>query len=236
MLDLFKNGSMALITLNIMFQWFVNTMTYYGLLFGAGDLPGSVIFNNTMGGVMELLSQIFLLMLMDRVWCGRKRLLIGLEFVAAITCIGCAIMYFPKTKEMMMANGISEDNIKLAIKICANLGKFGISGSFALIYNYTAELYPVVIRSNGVAIGSIAGRVGGVLFPFVLDLKNFLPDGDYIPMAIFGVLALVATVLSFLLPETNGVKNLTTIDEAIDFYKGELDNDEDENQKFLDSY
>ena len=24
-----------------MFQWFVNTMTYYGLLFGAGELPGS---------------------------------------------------------------------------------------------------------------------------------------------------------------------------------------------------
>ena len=52
------------------------------------------------------------------------------------------------------------------------VGKFGIAGSFALIYNYTAELYPVVVRSNGVGIGSIAGRVGGILFPFVLDLKG----------------------------------------------------------------
>ena len=41
MVDLFKNSSMACITVNIMFQWFVNTMTYYGLLFGAGELPGS---------------------------------------------------------------------------------------------------------------------------------------------------------------------------------------------------
>ena len=43
MVDLFKNSSMACITVNIMFQWFVNTMTYYGLLFGAGELPGSGI-------------------------------------------------------------------------------------------------------------------------------------------------------------------------------------------------
>ena len=72
------------------------------------------------------------------------------------------------------------------------VGKFGIAGSFALIYNYTAELYPVVIRSNGVGIGSIAGRVGGILFPFVLDLKGKVNNGhgEYLPMAIFGSLAI----------------------------------------------
>ena len=72
------------------------------------------------------------------------------------------------------------------------VGKFGIAGSFALIYNYTAELYPVVVRSNGVGIGSIAGRVGGILFPFVLDLKGKVNNGhgEYLPMAIFGSLAI----------------------------------------------
>ena len=37
-------------------------------------------------------------------------------------------------------------------------------------------------------------------------------------------------------PETNGVRNLTTIDEAVDFYKGNLDDesdDYDETDKFL---
>ena len=137
------------------------------------------------------------------------------------------------------------------------VGKFGIAGSFALIYNYTAELYPVVVRSNGVGIGSIAGRVGGILFPFVLDLKGKVNNGhgEYLPMAIFGSLAIgklnlhqqssclqavfndfsVATFLSCLFPDTTGTKNLTTIDEAIKFYAGELDDEDedDENIKFI---
>ena len=41
MIDLFKNKSIAVITIVVMFQWFVNTLTYYGLSFSAGDLPGS---------------------------------------------------------------------------------------------------------------------------------------------------------------------------------------------------
>ena len=55
---------MSIITINVMYQWLINTMTYYGLVFGAGDLPGSVIFNNTIGGIMEIASQ---LLLIDRV-------------------------------------------------------------------------------------------------------------------------------------------------------------------------
>ena len=46
----------------------------------------------------------------------------------------------------------------------------------------------------------------------------------------------VATFLSCLFPDTTGRKNLTTIDEAIAFYGGELDDedeDDDENIKFI---
>ena len=45
----------------------------------------------------------------------------------------------------------------------------------------------------------------------------------------------VATFLSCLFPDTTGCKNLTTIDEAIKFYAGELDDEDedDENIKFI---
>ena len=46
MIDLFKNKTIAGMTLVVMFQWFVNTLTYYGLSFSAGDLPGSGLYEN----------------------------------------------------------------------------------------------------------------------------------------------------------------------------------------------
>lgn len=48
-----------------------------------------------------------------------------------------------------------------------------------------------LFRANGVSLGSISGRVGGVLFPFVLDLKDYIGEGgEWLPMAIFGALAI----------------------------------------------
>ena len=51
------------------------------------------------------------------------------------------------------------------------------------------------LRANGVSLGSISGRVGGVLFPYVLDLKYQVGEGgEYLPMGIFGVLAIGKTL------------------------------------------
>ena len=83
---------------------------------------------------------------MDRGWCGRKKLLIGLEGLAGLACLACAVMYFPPIRQLMVSPNMSETQIDGYIQICAMVGKFGIAGSFALIYNYTAELYPVVVR------------------------------------------------------------------------------------------
>ena len=55
-------------------------------------------------------------------------------------------MYYPSVQRMMLNKGLSEAEINSYIQICAMIGKFGIAGSFALIYNYTAELYPAVVR------------------------------------------------------------------------------------------
>lgn len=73
---------------------------------------------------MEIASQIALVLLMDRAWCGRKRLLIGklidityayslyiqcvlimssaLEFIAGVTCMACAVMYYPDINAVMI--------------------------------------------------------------------------------------------------------------------------------------
>ena len=72
--------------------------------------------------------------------------LVGLEFIAGSTCLVCAALYYPSVKSSLIEKGWTEDRVAFIIQMFAQVGKFGIAGSFALIYNYTAELYPTVIR------------------------------------------------------------------------------------------
>jgi hypothetical protein len=57
----------------------------------------------------------------------------------------------------------------------STLGKFGISSSFALIYVFTAELIPTIVRTIGVGMSSTFARFGSIAAPFVLLLVNTCP-------------------------------------------------------------
>ena len=74
---------------------------------------------------------------------------------------------------------------------------------------------------------------------YLADLPLVSYDGADLSVSDSGITNVnfsVATFLSCLFPDTTGRKNLTTIDEAIKFYAGELDDedeDDDENIKFI---
>lgn len=50
------------------------------------------------------------------------------------------------------------------------LGKFGITSAFSMVYVYTAELYPTVVRNMGVGASSMASRLGSILSPYFVYL------------------------------------------------------------------
>ena len=52
------------------------------------------------------------------------------------------------------------------------IGKFCISASFAIIYVFSAELFPTVVRNVGVGSGSFWARVGGVVAPYIGELVS----------------------------------------------------------------
>ncbi len=45
----------------------------------------------------------------------------------------------------------------------------GVSGAFTVIYLYTAEMYPTVVRGTALGLSSLAGRIGGIIAPLVSD-------------------------------------------------------------------
>ena len=50
------------------------------------------------------------------------------------------------------------------------VGKFGASAGFAVIYVYSAELFPTVMRNSGIGFCSLMARIGGILAPYIGDL------------------------------------------------------------------
>lgn len=56
----------------------------------------------------------------------------------------------------------------------AMTGKFFVSIGFAIIYVYTAEMYPTPVRTIGLGAGSMFARLGSLLAPFVADLVSML--------------------------------------------------------------
>jgi hypothetical protein len=52
-------------------------------------------------------------------------------------------------------------------------GKFFIAGSFAIIYNYTTELFPTVVRNTALGASSMCARISGALTPFITLLVRF---------------------------------------------------------------
>jgi len=52
------------------------------------------------------------------------------------------------------------------------IGKAAITYSYALIYLYTPEIYPTVVRGAGLGVASMMSRIGGVVAPLIADLVS----------------------------------------------------------------
>ena len=54
--------------------------------------------------------------------------------------------------------------------VLAMLGKLGAAAAFAIIYVYSAELFPTIVRNAGLGASSCCARIGGMLAPYIADL------------------------------------------------------------------
>ena len=117
--------------------------------------------------------------------------------------------------------------------IMASLGRFGISAAFAIMYLYSVELFPTVLRTGGFGSASMISRVGSILAPIIS--RELGKVDESIPLIIFTVFAVgnvnicnalakkkfaavsffpASGFMSLLLPETAGKPLPNTIQEG----------------------
>lgn len=82
------------------------------------------------------------------------------------------------------------------------------SAVFQLIFLYTAELFPTLIRNTALGFSSTASGIGSIGAPFIIGL------GDIIPLIIMGCLAILGGLTGIFLPETLGLPLPSTIEEV----------------------
>ena len=120
---------------------------YYGLSFGAGNLGGSVLMANFLNGFVEFVCFLFLPFLIDLKIIGRKY---GIIITMGIGAIGFSNLIL-KLRINSFSLGCfltglfgslsekTEDKMDQLHRIFAIIGKFGVSGTFGILYIHASE-------------------------------------------------------------------------------------------------
>lgn len=88
-----------------------------------------------------------------------------------------------------------------------------ITSSFTIVFVYSAEMIPTLIRSSVVGTFSTLARFFSLVAPFVPLLQKYY---EFLPLLVFGSSAFISGILALLLPETLGIKLPDSIKEAED--------------------
>jgi len=185
-------------TLVMFIVWPIVTLGYYGITFGMANLSDSLFLNFALGSLIEIPSYIAVLALMDII--GRKPIFSGSLLLTGASCV--VVGY--------LAGEEGVDGVKTVLALT---GKFFASGTFAIVYMYTAELYPTLIRSTAVGSCSLMARIGGMLAP---QITLYLPTvtNNSVPYYLMGGCSLVGGFLALLLPETLGSTLPNTMEDV----------------------
>jgi len=99
------------------------------------------------------------------------------------------------------------------------VGKAALTGVFALVYIWTPEHYPTMIRNTATGACSMVARLGGIAASyFSLSLAKTNPQAVAITFAVSSALA---GLLAIFLPETTGEALTETIEEAEEMGRGQ---------------
>ncbi|XP_076465986.1 organic cation transporter-like protein [Babylonia areolata] len=203
LVDIFRHRRLLVNAAIMWIAWFTCAFSFFALYMMSVSLHGDRFINYFLSAVMELFPSILFFFLVDRL--GRRTssrpfyLLAGLALVSSGVC-------------RIFADSPA---LRTTSVVTAMLGLFGASGMFSAAFFYTPELFPTNIRNQALGVASLAGRFGGMLSPFMVDLAEV---AVWAPGAIIGSLCFMVVVLMHFLPETKGRELPNTLQDIDEWY------------------
>jgi len=198
-LDICRNATLRKMTLILCFAWFAATCIYYGLSLNVTTLTGSPYVNFFLNGAVEIPANFGAVYFLSRF--GRRFTISSANLICGVSLL--LMMFVP-------------DENKDLYRVLYLVGKFGITATFSCIYLYTTELYPTLLRGNGIGICSSCARVGAVISQAINILSVYAHSAPYI---VYGCIAMIAAFLILLLPETMGYPLPDTISASEQLYR-----------------
>ncbi|XP_051536552.1 solute carrier family 22 member 4 [Myxocyprinus asiaticus] len=183
-LDILRTSNIRKTTFMCLLLWMAINIGYFGLSLNTSNLSGDPFLNCFLSAVTEVPAYIVATFLLRN--CPRRPLL-----SAFLSIGGGFLLLIQLIPESLHA-------LSLALEMVC---KFGFTMSFAVVYIYTVELYPTVLRNLGIGICSSAARIGSITAPYVIFLGTF---NRYLPYILMGSLTIVSSISNMFLPETFG--------------------------------
>ncbi|XP_060896345.1 solute carrier family 22 member 7-like isoform X2 [Labrus mixtus] len=192
-LDLIKTPKMRLLSLKAGIVWFGVALTYYGISLNISGFGLNMYLTHFIYAAIEVPAKLMIYFLLNII--GRRKCQAGTLLLTGF-CIAINIF---------LPTGLWHVRAVVAI-----LGKGLSEASFTTVFLYTTELYPTVIRQNGLGYVSFISRLGVSIAPLILLLEDVW---TLLPQIIIGCMAIISGLVSLLLPETMNARLPEIIDD-----------------------
>uniref|UniRef100_A0A3P8SZ90 Solute carrier family 22 member 6 n=1 Tax=Amphiprion percula TaxID=161767 RepID=A0A3P8SZ90_AMPPE len=192
-LDLIRTPKLRKLTLQTGIIWYGVSSTYYCISLNISGFGLNMYLTHFIYAAIEVPAKLLVYYVIN--FFGRRKCQAGM-LMGTATCVVINI-FMPKGHSVRA--------------VFAVLGKGFSEAAFTTIFLYTTELYPTVIRSNGLGYTNFMCRLGVSMAPLILMLEDVW---TLLPQIIVCSMAFVSGLVALLLPETLNVSLPETIDDA----------------------
>lgn len=163
--------------------WVVIAIIFYGLSINIKNFYGNLYIQYFFIFLCDMVVSLIAGLFSNYHRLGRKKTIILLLLISFCS--------------FMTSTFFDEESSSSLFSVCLYISRISFIAINCIIYCYTNEIYPTVLRTKGLGVNITISKLGGILAPFFIE--NLDPDTL---LLIFCIINLFAIMFSFILPET----------------------------------